>query len=47
MKDSGLKTKELVEKHRLPTRLVKNRLKSMLQKVNDLHLYAAYLAQAA
>ena len=51
MKDSGLKTKELVEKlaekHRLPTRLVKNRLKTMLQKVNDLHLYAAYLTQAA
>ena len=51
MKASGLKPKELVEKlaeeYRLPTRLVKNRLKSMLQKVNDLHLYAAYLTQAA
>ena len=51
MKASGLKPKELVEKlaeeYRLPTRLVKSRLKSMLQKVNDLHLYAAYLAQAA
>ena len=51
MKASGLKPKELVEKlaeeYRLPTRLVKNRLKTMLQKVNDLHLYAAYLTQAA
>ena len=51
MKAFGLKPKELVEKlaeeYRLPTRLVKSRLKSMLQKVNDLHLYAAYLAQAA
>ena len=51
MKASGLKPKELVEKlaekHHLTTRLVKNRLKSLLKKVNDLHLYAAYLAQAA
>ena len=51
MKASGLKPKELVEKlaeeYRLPTRLVKSRLKSLLKKVNDLHLYAAYLTQAA
>jgi RNA polymerase sigma factor (sigma-70 family) len=51
MKASGLKPKELVEKlaeeYRLPTRLVKSRLKSLLKKVNDLHLYAAYLNQAA
>ena len=51
MKASGLKPKELVEKlaeeYRLPTRLVKSRLKSLRKKVNDLHLYAAYLAQAA
>jgi hypothetical protein len=51
MKASGYKPKELVEKlaekHRLPTRLVKGRLKSLLKKVNDLHLYAAYLNQAA
>ena len=51
MKASGLKPKELVEKlaeeYRLPTRLVKSRLKSLRKKVNDLHLYAAYLTQAA
>ena len=51
MKASGLKPKELVEKlaeeYRLPTRLVKSRLKSLRKKVNDLHLYAAYLNQAA
>ena len=51
MKASGYKPKELVEKlaekHRLPTRLVKGRLKSLRKKVNDLHLYAAYLNQAA
>ena len=51
MKASGLKPKELVEelaeKYRIPTRLVKNRLKSLRKKVNELHLYAAYLAQAA
>ena len=51
MKASGYKPKDLAEnlaeKHRLPTRLVKSRLKSLLKKVNDLHLYAAYLNQAA
>ena len=51
MKAFGLKPKELVEKlaeeYRLPTRLVKSRLKSLRKKVNDLHLYAAYLTQAA
>ena len=51
MKASGLKPKELVEKlaeeYRLPTRLIKSRLKSLREKVNDLHLYAAYLNQAA
>lgn len=51
MKASGLKPKELVEKlaeeYRLPTRMVKSRLKSLRKKVNDLHLYAAYLTQAA
>ena len=51
MKASGLKPKELVEKlaeeYRLPTRLVKSRLKSLRKKVNDLHFYAAYLTQAA
>ena len=51
MKASGLKPKELVEKlaeeYRLPTRLVKSRLKSLRKKVNDLHLYAVYLTQAA
>lgn len=51
MKASGLKPKELVEKlaeeYRLPTRLVKSRLKSLRKKVNDLHLFAAYLTQAA
>ena len=51
MKASGLKPKELVEKlaeeYRLPIRLVKSRLKSLRKKVNDLHLYAAYLTQAA
>jgi RNA polymerase sigma factor (sigma-70 family) len=51
MKASGLKPKELVEKlaeeYRLPTRLVKCRLKSLRKKVNDLHLCAAYLNQAA
>ena len=51
MTASGLKPKELVEKlaeeYRLPTRLVKSRLKSLRKKVNDLHLYAAYLTQAA
>lgn len=51
MKASGFKPKELVEKlaeeYRLPTRLVKSRLKSLRKKVNDLHLYAAYLNQAA
>ena len=51
MKASGCMPKDLAEnlaeKHRLPTRLVKSRLKSLLQKVNDLHLYAAYFDQAA
>ena len=51
MKVSGYKPKDLAEnlaeKHRLPTRLVKSRLKPLLKKVNDLHLYAAYLNQAA
>jgi len=51
MRVSGLKPKELVEKlaekHRIPTRLVKSRIKSLRKKVNDHHLYAAYLAQAA
>ena len=51
MKASGLKPKELVEKlaekYRIPTRLVKSRLKSLLKKINDLHLYTAYLNQAA
>ena len=51
MKASGYKPKDLAEKlaekHRLPTRLVKSRLKSLLKKVNDLHLYAAYFNQAA
>ena len=51
MKASGYKSKnlaeKLAEKHRLPTRLVKSRLKSLLKKVNDLHLYAAYFNQAA
>ena len=51
MKVSGLKPKELVEKlaekYRIPTRLVKSRLKSLHKKVNGQHLYAAYLNQAA
>jgi hypothetical protein len=51
MKASGLKPKELVEKlaekYRIPTRLVKSRLKSLLKKVKDHHLYSAYIAQAA
>jgi len=51
MKASGLKPKELVEKlaekYRIPTRLVKSRLKSLHKKVNDQHLHAAYLNQAA
>ena len=51
MNASGLKPKELAEKlaekHRLPTRLVKSRIKSLRKKVNDHHLYAAYFDQAA
>lgn len=50
MKVRGYKPRDikvLAERYHIPTRLAKNRLKSMLQKVNDLHLYAAYLDQAA
>ena len=51
MKASDYKPKDLAEKlaekHHIPTRLVKNRLKSLRKKVNALHLYAAYINQAA
>ena len=50
MKVRGYKPRDikvLAEKYHIPTRLAKNRLMSLLQKVNDLHLYAAYINQAA
>ena len=50
MKDADFKSKDLeklAEKNHVSTRQAKNRLKSLLQKVNDLHLYAAYIDQAA
>lgn len=50
MKVRGYKPRDikvLAERYHIPTRLAKNRLNSLLQKVNDLHLYAAYLNQAA
>ena len=47
MKDRGYDIKALADKHRLPLRMVKQRLEALLAEVNDLHLYAAYLDQAA
>ena len=50
MKETEFKPKDLkklAEKYHIPTQLAKNRLKSLLKKVDDLHLYAAYLDQAA
>ena len=50
MKVRGYKPRDikvLAERYHIPTRLAKNRLNSLLQKVNDLHLYAAYINQAA
>lgn len=47
MKEMGYDIKALAYKHRLPLRMAKRRLEALLAKVNNLHLYAAYLDQAA
>lgn len=47
MKVSDYKVKDLAEKYRIPVKKAKTLLDSLLKKVNDFHLYAAYLDQAA
>jgi RNA polymerase primary sigma factor len=50
MKDANFKPKDikkLADKYHVPTQVAKNRLKSLLKKVDDLNLYDAYLNQAA
>ena len=47
MRADGYKLKDLAQKHRLPLNLAKKKLKALLDKINALHLHAAYLRQAA
>ena len=47
MRADGYKVKDFAQKQRLPLNLAKKKLKALLDKIDSLHLHAAYLRQAA